>query len=937
MSTYDHRVIEQKWQKKWKETAQYRTENRVGGKENEYVLVEFPYPSGNLHVGHWYAFAVPDIYARMRRMQGKNVLYPIGFDAFGLPAENAAIKRGLDPREWTEGNMATMMQQLESMGNSFDWSRFIKTCDPEYYTWTQWLFLQLYKKGLAYKKKSTVPWCESCKTVLANEQIVHGTCERCSSEVTQKELDQWFLKITDYAERLLADLDTLDWPEEIKQAQREWIGKSEGGEITFSIGGEQIAKEESVTVFTTRADTLFGVTYIVLAPEHELLDTLKEGIENWDEVSAYRTATAQKKELERKEQKEKTGVEVKGVFAINPANGEQVPVWVADYVLASYGTGAVMAVPAHDERDWEFAEKYGLPMCSVIVPNRNKMLGVGVLLKTKKGTYLFQKRDGNALRHPNKITAFGGGIEKAESIQDCAIREMQEELKISISSEELHYVGVAESHNQPDNYIAMYVVKNVDKNSLSLQEGENIVELTLHEVLENEQATEFTRQVAQRLIDESVFYYTSEGVLTGSTEFSGLSSEEAKTAITTHVGGKLTTQYRLRDWLLSRQRYWGCPIPIVYDPEGKPHAVPDEHLPWLLPQDADVTPTGKAPLATSQELRERTERIFGVGWKPECDTMDTFIDSSWYFLRYLDPRNAKEFASTAAQDAWMPVAFYSGGAEHTTMHLLYSRFFHKALFDMGLVRDSEPYTRRMNRGLILGPDGQKMSKSKGNVVDPGEHVDRVGADTVRMFLAFVGPYNEVGHYPWDLGGIAGVRRFLERIWNMRERVVCPSPYVGGGGEGVLHTLHHTIKKVTADALQHKFNTAISAMMVLVNTLEKEARIAQDTYETLLRLLAPFAPHLTEELWEAMGHTTSIHAEPWPQHDETKLARDTMTIVVQINGKTRGTIEVASGATEEDILVQAKAHDGAARHLAGKTLKKEIYVKGRLVNLVVGGE
>ncbi len=848
MRSYDHSTIEKKWQERWEREQLYKTPDSGAGTKNEYMLVEFPYPSGDLHIGHWYAFAVPDIYARFRRMQGANVLYPIGFDSFGLPAENAAIKRKVNPRTWTYDNIASMTAQLRSMGNSFDWSRKVVASDPEYYHWTQWLFLKLYEKGLAYKKKSTVPWCDSCKTVLANEQIVHGACERCGTEVTHKELDQWFFKITDYADRLLSDLESLDWPEEIKASQREWIGRSEGALLSFPVvitknDVRGVTKQavgdsgqfhqqgrgdgQALDVFTTRPDTLYGATYLVLAPEHGLVQSHRESIENWEDVAAYIEATKARKELERKEGKGKTGVELRGIKAVNPATQEEIPIWIADYVLASYGTGAIMAVPAHDERDWEFAHKYALPIRFVVTP---------------------------------------------------------ENVSASTSQTGTHWTSC---------------------------QG----------------------------------VWTAHGVLHDCGEFSGLRSEDAIKKITERVGGTMTTQYRLRDWLLSRQRYWGCPIPIVYDPEGKPRAVPDEHLPWRLPEDVDHTPTGEAPLARSSELRERTERIFGPGWTPEVDTMDTFVDSSWYFLRYLDPHNGQEFASKEKQVLWMPIHRYSGGAEHTTMHLLYSRFFYKALYDLGLVTHSEPYAHRMNRGLILGPDGRKMSKSKGNVINPDEHVQRVGADTVRMYLAFIGPYDEVGQYPWDLGGIVGIRRFLERVWGLREKVDVGQKAASNTQEGsgpTLHslppttlvTLHKTIKKVGDDIVAFHFNTALSQLMVLSSALEKLTTIPQPVYETLVRLLAPFAPHLTEELWETLGHDTSVHREAWPAHEATILAQAKVVVAVQVNGKVRATCEVERGMPEPALIAHARELPAVAARLAGQSIVRIVAVPDRLVNFVI---
>lgn len=792
MDNYNHQEIEKKWQEKWKAEKMYEAKDDTSRDKNFYLLFEFPYPSGNLHIGHWYAFAMPDIFARMKRMQDFNILFPIGFDAFGLPAENAAIKRGLDPKKWTYENIEYMEKQLLSMGGSFDWSRKVVTADPEYYRWTQWLFLQFFKKGLAYKRRANVNWCPKDQTVLANEQVIAGKCGRCGTEVVQKDLEQWFFKITDYADRLVDDLANLNWPEPIKDAQRNWIGKSEGAEISFELKAKSLESEQlqapssklsAINIFTTRADTLFGATYLVLAPEHPAIKNLASSIQNLAEVEKYIEAVKKKTEIERTDaKKEKTGVESKGVKAINPATGEEIPVWVADYVLGGYGTGAVMAVPAHDERDFDFAQKYNLPI--------------------------------------KEITPDWGLLEQF---------------------------------------------------------------------------------------------------------------------------GKKVTKYKLRDWLLSRQRYWGVPIPIVYDPQGQPHPVPDEHLPWLLPEDnIDFTPRGASPLASSAELKERVVKIFGEGWTPEYDTMDTFVDSSWYFLRYTDPKNSQEFASQEKMNAWLPVDKYSGGAEHTTMHLLYSRFFHKALFDMGLVKDSEPYLNRMNRGLILGPDGQKMSKSKGNVIDPDEQVTRVGADTVRMYLAFIGPYNETGQYPWDLGGVAGVRRFLERVWRVslelkaqsleEEKLSAPSSQLST-------LLHKTIKKVTEDIEAFKFNTAISALMILLNELEKQVtnnqpQLTKQTFEVFLKLLAPFAPHITEEIWSNFGYQNSIHLEKWPEYDEAKIVEDKVTISVQINGKIRAKFEASSDISEQEAKDRALMMPEVTKWLGGGEVKKTVFVPKKIISFVV---
>jgi leucyl-tRNA synthetase len=764
MNGYNHKDIEQKWQKVWQDTELYRTPDKIAGKENFYLLVEFSYPSGNLHVGHWYTFAVPDIYARYKRMQGFNVLYPTGFDAFGLPAENAAIKLGADPKVWTYEQMEKMRTQLRSMGAMFDWSREVVTCDPAYYKWTQWMFNKFLEHDLVYRDTTQVNWCPKDQTILANEQVVDGKCERCGTEVVQREQPQWMLRITRYADQLIEDLHELDWPHAIKEAQKNWIGRSEGSEIDFRIGNS----DEKIRIFTTRADTIMGVTYLAIAPEHSLMSVLLEKVTNKDEVLAYIESAKKKSELDRQQSKEKTGVVLAGVTVVNPANNEELPVWVADYVLAGYGTGAVMGVPQHDERDHAFATTHGL------------------------------------------------------------------------------------------------------------------------------------RIVDQPLVEKDI--------------------------ITQKVGGKFVKTYRLRDWGISRQRYWGCPIPIVYDPEGKAHPVPDEHLPWLLPTDVDHTPDGTAPLARSRELVERTEKIFGKGWKPEVETMDAFVDSTWYFYRYLDHANEVAFADKEKMAAWMPVDLYMGGAEHTTMHVLYSRFWTKALHDLGFVTDKEAFVKRRNRGLILGPDGNKMSKSKGNVINPDEIVDRLGTDTVRMYLAFMGPYNTPVNYPWDPNGVVGVRRFLERVWKLKEKL--------GETDTVTTTLHKTIQKMSDDMQEYKFNTSISAMMILVNEWEKAPLISVSEYKTLLQLLAPFAPHMAEELWHVCGENGSIHHTQWPVADASLLVDDSYTIGVQINGKLRTELTAPTSATKEDLETMARALPRVVELTSGVDIKQVIVVPGRIINIVI---
>ena len=814
MRNYDHKRIESKWQKAWAEAKLYETPDKAAGNNNFYLLVEFPYPSGNLHVGHWYAFAVPDILARLYRMKGKNVMYPIGFDAFGLPAENAAIKNKLNPRVWTEQNIEYMKKQIASMGTSFDMSRMVSTIDPQYYKWTQWQFLQFFKKGLAYQKDTPVNWCPNDKTVLANEQVVDGKCERCGSEVVQKQMLQWNIKITDYADRLVDDLAPLAWPEPIKEAQLNWIGRSEGTEIDFFLDFGDPAvnarvgsagKKAHITVFTTRADTLFGATYLVLAPEHPWV-TLALGhktvLKNNDEVGKYVDRANKKTDLERQENKEKTGVRLEGADAITPATGEKIPVFVADYVLGHYGTGAIMAVPAHDERDMAFAEKFKLPI--------------------------------------------------------------------------------------------KYVIKPIERGP-----------------------------------DEGTFYgaQTKEGFLFHSGEFDGLRSEDAKKKMTEAFGRRKTT-YKLRDWIVSRQRYWGVPIPIVHCEKCGPVAVKDEDLPVLLPDIEDYLPSGegKSPLAKVKSFVDVECPECGGKAERETDTLDTFVDSSWYFIRYTDPHNEKEFAAKGKQANWLPVDLYSGGAEHTTMHVLYSRFWHKALFDLGLVADAEPYTRRMNRSIILGPDGQKMSKSRGNVIDPDSVVEKLGADTVRMYLAFIGPYSEVGSYPWNPDGVVGVRRFLERLWKAQQ-------YAQKDDVASLqNVLHKTIKKVGEDATQMKFNTAIAQLMILLNAVEKEKKIGEKQWKTMLTLVAPFAPHIAEELWNESGGKGSVHSQAWPEFDPKLLADDEVTIAIQIDGKTRGTIVLPANVTKDEIEKHARLK--VEVRLKGVKVARVVVVPGRLINFVL---
>lgn len=944
MRGYDHKNIEKRAQELWESLALYETDLKDTDKEPYYVLFEFPYPSGDLHIGHWYAYALTDIFARFKRMEGKNVLFPIGFDAFGLPAENAAIKNKVDPREWTYQNMERMREQIKTMGTSVDWSKEVVSCSPEYYKWTQWLFKKLFEHGLAEHREAPVKWCPVDQTVLANEQVNDGKCERCGNEVEEKRLTQWFLKITDYAERLLNDLDPLPWREEIKDAQRAWIGKSEGAKLSFPLTNG----EDTIHVFTTRPDTVFGATYVVLAPEHELVQKLLPSLSNAKEVTAYVNETKKKTERERSENKEKTGVILEGVRAINPATKEKIPVYIADYALASYGTGAVMAVPAHDERDFEFAQRLSLPVRHVVIPQvtdvsnppqegkedtfrkiilaivRNPETGKFLVLKWKKQPW---------------TTFITGGIEDGEDPIEAAIREITEETgytNIKLSrvlggmTESSFFAAHKDVNRRVNALPVLFDLVDETRAEIDAEEADqyDIAWLTADEVARAKlQHAEF--DIVWQRIQTGMDAYTGPGVLIDSGEFTDLLSEEAKWDIVSFVGGERTTNYRLRDWLVSRQRYWGCPIPIVYDPEGKPHPVKGEHLPWLLPTDVDFSPNSEgSPLRTSKELRERVTTLYGEGWTPEFDTLDTFVDSSWYFYRYLDSKDENDFSDQALMKHWLPVDRYSGGSEHTTMHLLYSRFFHKALHDLALVPNVEPFIERYNRGLILGPDGQKMSKSKGNVVNPDVVVREHGADAVRMYLAFIGPYNEPGNYPWNLDGVESMRRFLERVSWLPEKVVDAEPSLD-----LSRAVAKAIEKVQTDIERFKFNTAISALMILLKEIESNESVPRSTYHTFLTLLAPLAPHLAEHLFSETGGEGSVHQAQWPALDPDLLKSELKTVIVQVAGKKRGEILLSESATEEEALALATQIASVFAALGERAPARVIYVPGRILNLV----
>jgi leucyl-tRNA synthetase len=836
---YNPSSVESKWQRKWAEAGAYNIDLKKTKPEDKYFsMVMFPYPSGDkLHVGHWYNFAPADSFARYMRMKGKTVFTPMGFDAFGLPAENYAIKTGVPPAQSIKTNVETMITQLSRIGTMYDWSKTVNTSTPEYYRWTQWLFLQMYKHGLSYKKQANVNWCPKDQTVLANEQVKDGCCERCGTEVVQKALNQWFWQTTKYAQKLLDNLDNLDWPEKTKLMQKNWIGKSEGAEIRFDIDGH----DQPITVFTTRPDTLFGVTYVVLAPENPLVDGITPK-DHKGTVDAYRAEVKKKTEMQRTDlSKVKTGVPT-GAYALHPVTGEKLPIWIADYVLMNYGTGAVMAVPAHDERDCDFARFFELPIQCVVQPDRS-------LSDTEWGKYIYEKY--------------------ATMYDDSTTYE-----KAKITQREAEYDGV-------------------------LQGG---------------------------------MCWSGPGTIINSQFLDGLNVENAKKKMIAWLEdaekGRGVINYRLRDWTISRQRYWGAPIPVVYDPEGNAHPIPEEHLPWLLPTDVEFKPTGESPLTHSKEFIERTEKIFGKGWRPEFDTMDTFVCSSFYYLRYLAEGDQKHIVDPHVEKNWMPVDMYIGGPEHATMHLIYARFVMMALKDMGFVSHDEPFRRLMHQGLITN-QGAKMSKSKGNVVSPDGFVDRYGSDVFRMYLMFMGPFTDGGD--WSDTGIKGIDRFVQRVWkylsaNAKDGI--------DDGKDVRSLLHKAIKSVTEGLEQLHFNTAISSLMELLNLLEKQEAVSLETAKTYATLLSPLAPHLAEELWETLGGKGFAIDQKWSQYDPALLVRDTLTIAVQINGKLRGTVQVAADTTKEDIIAAAKQEENVMKYLDGTTIKKEIYVAGKLVSFVI---
>lgn len=935
MEVYDHKKIEKKWQERWAEEKTYQTAEDES-KEKRYILDMFPYPSGEgLHVGHPKGYIATDIYSRYSRMNGYTVLHPMGWDAFGLPAENYAIKNKVHPREAVEKNIARYKSQLQKIGLDYDWEREINTTDPEYYKWTQWIFLQLFKKGLAYESHEPINWCPSCKTGLANEDVEGGRCERCDTFVEKKPLRQWVLKITDYAERLLTDIDELTkWPEHIKELQRNWIGKSEGAEIEFSI----VDHDEKITVFTTRPDTLFGATYMVLAPEHPLLEKLKSNIQNWSEVDAYRHEAENKGEIERTaEGKEKTGVKLEGILAINPANNEKISIFVADYVLGYYGTGAIMAVPAHDERDFQFAEKYHLPIRQVIIPPKEKFEGAWALVETKNGTFLFQKRDGNAKKDPYKIAPFGGMRDEGEDIFSCLIRELKEELSFEFSKEQVKFLvasdGIDTDTKKETPFLALFHTAGVDPGQVHLgDEGEAIVEMTLEDALASEEVTEPTKNAIRYFLgkEELPGVYAGEGEMINSGECDGMESGEAKNRITECVGGKKKAQYKLRDWVFSRQRYWGEPIPLIHCERCGVVAVPEKDLPVELPkvEHYEPTGTGESPLATIEEWVNTKCPTCGAPAKRETNTMPQWAGSSWYYLRYSEPNNNERFAGEEKEKYWMPVDMYVGGAEHATRHLIYARFWHKFLFDNGFVSTNEPFTALKSQGLIYGADGRKMSKRWGNIVNPDEVIDTYGADTLRLYEMFLGPFADTA--AWNTESIIGPRRFLEKVWRVAGMVSGKEP------DALEPLLHATIKKVSEDISAFRFNTAVSAMMIFMNEAEQSGGLSRESLAMFLKLLAPFAPHVAEELWRGIfGEKKSIHLSTWPKYDTAKIVTGIYTITVQINGRVRDTFEADHELSEDEAREEALAREKIRKWTNGKDIQKVIYVKNKLLNIVLG--
>ncbi len=930
---------EKKWQAIWEERELFKTPADATSENKMYILPQLPYPSGSgLHVGHAEVYTACDIYSRYQRMKGKKVLQVFGLDSFGLPAENYAIKTGVHPKQTIDQTGENFVSQVKDLGISVDWDRFVRTSDADYYKWTQWFFLLMYKRGLAYRKKQAVNWCESCKTVLANEQVVEGNCERCDTTVEQKQMEQWYLRITEYADRLLEGLENIDWPEETKKRQADWIGRSEGAEIDFAIFGS----EQKIKVFTTRQDTLFGATYMVLAPEHGLVQELKEKIENFEEVQKYIDKTKKKTDLERQIEQEKTGIELKGLKAINPVNGEEIPVWIADYVLMGYGTGAIMAVPAHDDRDYEFASKFGIEIREVVAKRfgepvegaEHRDCVFGVVVRNEKILVLYDKEN-NEYRLP------GGGYDGEDEIKALERELIEEsgytdfEIGDCLGTINSHFYAVLKKV-QRSKFSRAYVINVKSDNQQQVSDEDAVYEIKWLEpekafsALEGNKEDAGEYEFVKRYIEKSNFH-NDNGVMINSDFLNELTVSEAKEKALDWLEekklGNRKVQYKLRDWSVSRQRFWGAPIPMLYDEKGELQPVLEGDLPVILPDDVDFKPTGESPLNYSKSFNDGVEEKYGKGWKREPDTLDTFMCSSWYFFRYLDPKNETEFASPEALKKWMPVDFYLGGPEHVNGHLLYARFFTKVLFDAGYIDFDEPFKVNRHQGLILGEDGRKMSKRWNNVVNPSDVVSEFGADTCRMYEMFMGPLED--DKPWNMNGVKGISRFLERVWRLQEKV-----QDSVSDENLEKLVNKTIKKVGEDLSALGFNTAIAKLMELSNAFGKAESISKENFKVFIKMLSPFAPHVSEELWSDLGHESSLILETWPKYDESKIIEEKLTLAVQVNGKVRANIEIDAEENEEKIKELALNQENVQKWLEGKEPKKVIYVKGRLVSVVV---
>lgn len=981
MEPYHPSNIESKWQKKWSDDKQNQT-NIETDKQKLYVLDMFPYPSGEgLHVGHPKGYIATDIYSRMKKMSGYEVLHPMGWDAFGLPAEQFALKNKVHPRVAVEKNIARFKEQLSIMGFNYDWSKEINTTDPEFYKWTQWIFKQMWKKDLAYESHEPINWCPSCKTGLANEDLESdGTCERCSTKVEQKPLRQWVLKITDYADRMIADLDKLAWPEGVKLAQKNWIGKSEGARISFSLSfkkdtahnawRDDKGKPAMIEVFTTRPDTLYGVTHLVLAPEHPWVRAIwdtshDDAAHNKNEIASYVKTTSLKSEIERTDAtKEKTGVKIEGIAAIHPLTQEELPIYVADYVIATYGTGAIMAVPAHDERDYEFAKKYGISPKEVIrpyvidhvnVPRADKPTKTrrnvhAIVRDPKTGKFLIIR---NAIHKWDTIVI--GGVEEGEDLVEAAKRELVEETgytdvtfkRILGNPVQAGYFAPHKDENRLAIASAVYFELASDARVEIATDGENegneILWVEASEFVPGKMINSELSHWLERLSKEDDIPYTGTGVLVNSYAYDGQPSNEVKSAIVAQAGGVITSQYRLKDWVFARQRYWGEPFPMVFDENHVPYAVADSELPVRLPdvEAYEPTGTGESPLASIESwvnvtgyLDENNDFVSCLPDDPrakrftrETNTMPQWAGSSWYYLRFPDPTNVQALSDPRVEKKWQPVDVYVGG-DHATRHLIYARFWHKFLYDIGVVSYDEPFSRLEFLGFILAEDGRKMSKRLGNVINPDDVVKEYGADTLRVYEMFMAPFEQT--VAWDTKGIVGVERFLERVWKLAGKIKDESD-----SEEMKVILHKTVKKVGEDIENFKFNTAVSAMMICLNTAEGEDHVSPYWYGEFLKLLAPFAPHITEELWHTvMNEQRSIHEVLWPTYEESLLTESTATIAIQINGKLRGTITLPRDTAEIGVLDEVKKTESYQKYVAETVPKKVIFVPNKLINIVI---